>query len=103
MKPSCRDYSQNGKLKNARRDCCRWSVNVSPYALARWIKLSITQIPRSRKGDFKGFGTLVRKESDVCGAEEEILPIPSGIDVGNVIALRIFRLFYMRRLQVLID
>ncbi len=29
--------------------------------------------------------------------------MPSGVDVGYIIALRVFRLFHMRRLQVLID
>ena len=29
--------------------------------------------------------------------------MPSGVDVGDIIALRVFRLFYVRRLQVLLD
>ena len=66
-------------------------------------KVSITQIPHSRKADFKGRGNSVRKRSDIRGAEVEMLPMPSGVDVGDIIALRVFWQFHMRRLQVLVD
>ena len=67
------------------------------------VKLSATQIPHSRKGDFNGSGNSVREKSDIRGAEIEMSLIPLSVDVCYIIALRVFRLFYVRRLQVLLD